>query len=59
MPPGPAHHHRAPPQRRFITDAFFAGLPPADAATAADVLATAEEFGISTHGAAAGGYCGG
>jgi ureidoglycolate dehydrogenase (NAD+) len=42
---------RAPELRRFIHDALAAvGMSPADAATAADVLATADEFGVSTHG---------
>ena len=51
MPPGPSLTLTAPALRRFITDAFLAvGLSAADAATAADVLATADEFGISTHG---------
>ena len=37
--------------RRFIRDALVAvGLAEADAETAADVLATADEFGVSTHG---------
>jgi LDH2 family malate/lactate/ureidoglycolate dehydrogenase len=37
--------------RRFISDAFLAvGLPPGSAQSAADVLATADEFGVSTHG---------
>ncbi len=37
--------------RRFIYDACLAaGLAPADAATATQVLATADEFGVSTHG---------
>ena len=37
--------------RRFIRDAFLAaGLAPAAAETAADVLATADEFGVTTHG---------
>ncbi|MEP7356064.1 MAG: Ldh family oxidoreductase [Anaerolineales bacterium] len=37
--------------RRFIQDALATtGMAPADAATAADVLATADEFGVSTHG---------
>ncbi len=37
--------------RRFIQAALTAvGLAPADAVTAADVLATADEFGVSTHG---------
>jgi ureidoglycolate dehydrogenase (NAD+) len=37
--------------RRFIRDAFMTvGLSDADAETAADVLATADEFGVSTHG---------
>ncbi|MCC7361429.1 MAG: Ldh family oxidoreductase [Anaerolineales bacterium] len=37
--------------RRFLTDAFLtAGLSHDDAATAADVLALADEFGVSTHG---------
>src|SRR5690349_9955032 len=41
----------APALRRFILDAFLAvGLPPAAAETATDALATADEFGISTHG---------
>jgi ureidoglycolate dehydrogenase (NAD+) len=37
--------------RRFIRDALTAaGLTTADAETASDVLATADEFGVSTHG---------
>jgi len=37
--------------RRFIRDALAAvGLAAADAETAADVLATADEFGVTTHG---------
>lgn len=37
--------------RRFITDAFAAaGIPRDSAETASDVLATADEFGVSTHG---------
>ncbi len=37
--------------RRFIQDALSAaGMAPADAATGAEVLATADEFGVSTHG---------
>jgi ureidoglycolate dehydrogenase (NAD+) len=41
----------APALRRFILDAFVAvGLAPAAAETATDVLATADEFGVSTHG---------
>src|SRR5436190_5461308 len=37
--------------RRFIHDALTAvGMPAEDAAAAADVLATADEFGVSTHG---------
>src|SRR5438105_169320 len=41
----------APSLRRFIQDAFLAvGMPPDAAETATDVLATADEFGVSTHG---------
>lgn len=41
----------APALRRFIQAALVAiGLTPADAETAAEVLATADEFGVSTHG---------
>jgi ureidoglycolate dehydrogenase (NAD+) len=41
----------APALRRFIRDAFLAvGMAPAAAETATDVLATADEFGVSTHG---------
>jgi ureidoglycolate dehydrogenase (NAD+) len=48
---GPPLSIAAPALRRFIQDAFLAaGLPAAGAATATDVLATADEFGISTHG---------
>ena len=37
--------------RRFLNDAFLkAGLSLEDAATATDVLALADEFGVSTHG---------
>ncbi len=37
--------------RRFITDALVStGLSPENAALSADVLATADEFGVSTHG---------
>jgi ureidoglycolate dehydrogenase (NAD+) len=37
--------------RRFIHDALTAvGMPAENAAKAADVLATADEFGVSTHG---------
>ena len=37
--------------RRFIRDAFMAaGLTATNAVAAADVLATAEEFGVTTHG---------
>jgi ureidoglycolate dehydrogenase (NAD+) len=40
-----------PALRRFISDAFVAvGMSASDAETAADVLATADEFGVSTHG---------
>jgi len=41
----------APALRRFIRDAFMAaGLTPANAKTAANVLVTADEFGVTTHG---------
>lgn len=41
----------APALRKFIRDAFQAvGLTAANAEAAADVLATADEFGVSTHG---------
>jgi ureidoglycolate dehydrogenase (NAD+) len=41
----------APALRRFIYDAFVVvGLAAADAETATDVLATADEFGVTTHG---------
>src|SRR5258708_24968544 len=41
----------APALRRFIRDAFLAvGMAPVAAETATDVLATADEFGVSTHG---------
>src|SRR4051794_15885279 len=41
----------APDLRRFIRDAFMAvGMTPANAEAAADVLATADEFGVTTHG---------
>ena len=41
----------APALRRFILDALLAvGMPPAAAETVTDVLATADEFGVSTHG---------
>jgi ureidoglycolate dehydrogenase (NAD+) len=37
--------------RRFIQDSLKAvGMPAANAVTAAEVLATADEFGVSTHG---------
>jgi ureidoglycolate dehydrogenase (NAD+) len=37
--------------RRFISDAFMlVGLSPENAETMANVLATADEFGVSTHG---------
>ena len=42
---------RAPELRRFISDALATtGMSPADAAIAAEVLANADEFGVSTHG---------
>src|SRR5258708_16765436 len=41
----------APALRRFIRDAFLAvGMAPVAAETATDVLATGDEFGVSTHG---------
>jgi len=41
----------APALRRFIRDAFLAaGMAHPAAETATDVLATADEFGVSTHG---------
>jgi len=41
----------APALRSFVRDAFMAaGLTPTNAETAADVLATADEFGVTTHG---------
>src|SRR5689334_979252 len=49
--PDPLLTITAPALRRFLTDAFLAvGVSAADAATASDVLATADEFGVSTPG---------